>query len=108
LMSIHGVGPGIANMTLLLIERMYKTSFADLDHTKMDIKPDVHTVRVLYRLGVSSGLGEQAAIDAARQLNPSYPGAVDAALWIIGRKWCHPIYPNCKSCYMNPCCGHGL
>jgi hypothetical protein len=52
-LSIHGVGPGIASMAVLLIEAAFPIHFDDLDRKDMDIKPDVHTVRVLYRLGVS-------------------------------------------------------
>lgn len=47
--SIHGVGPGIANMTVLLIESTFSIHFDDLDHRQIDIKPDMHTIRVLNR-----------------------------------------------------------
>jgi len=53
----------------------------------MDIKPDVHTMRVLYRLGVSSSLNTDSAISAARLISPSYPGAIDGPLWSVGRNW---------------------
>ncbi|MFA5788175.1 MAG: hypothetical protein WDA71_14525, partial [Actinomycetota bacterium] len=71
---VHGVGPGIANMALLLIEKAFGVRFSDLDHASMDIKPDVHTVRVLYRLGLASAETAEAAIDASRSLHPAYPG----------------------------------
>ncbi len=103
-LSIHGVGEGIANMALLLIEAAFQVRFSDLDRRKMDIKPDVHTVRVLYRLGVSNARTEQAAIDAARRLSPEYPGAVDGALWNIGRTWCRASYPTCRACCMGKLC----
>ena len=96
--SIHGVGNGIANMAVLLIEKAFPIRFNDLDRRHMDIKPDVHTMRVLYRLGVSDNLSEQDAIDAARFLSPEFPGAVDGALWYIGRSWCYPTAPKCSSC----------
>ena len=41
---IHGVGPGIASMAVLLIEGL-SYSVSDIDRSQMDIKPDVHTVR---------------------------------------------------------------
>ena len=72
--SIFGVGEGIANMSVLLIEAAYPIRFSDLDRTRMDIKPDVHTMRVLYRLGVSGAETEIEAVEAARSINPSYPG----------------------------------
>lgn len=98
LLSIHGVGIGIANMTVLLIEKNFHLHFDDFDHSKMDIKPDVHTMRVLYRLGVSEALDTQAATQAARRLSPDFPGAVDASLWTIGRRFCFNSNPNCNAC----------
>jgi endonuclease III len=102
--SIHGVGPGIASMAVLLIERAFSIRFDDLDRRYMDIKPDVHTIRVLFRLGVSHAVTEQAAIDAARRLSPEYPGTVDGALWNIGRTWCHATGPSCFMCCVEPVC----
>jgi endonuclease III len=107
-LSIHGVGPGIASMAVLLIEAAFAIRFDDLDRKLMDIKPDVHTVRVLYRLGVSQAKTEQAAIAAARQVNPEYPGAIDGALWWVGRTWCHASAPQCSMCCMEPVCAKRL
>lgn len=101
---VHGVGPGIAAMAVLLIERVFAVRFSDLDHTTMDIKPDVHTVRVLFRLGVASVQSAEAAISAARKLNPAYPGEIDGALWRIGRNWCHALSTECAACPMNDLC----
>lgn len=103
-MSIHGVGSGIASMAVLLIEAAFSIRFDDLDRKNMDIKPDVHTTRVLYRLGVSQAMTEQSAVEAARRLNPEYPGAVDGPLWNIGRTWCHALAPKCSLCCMEPVC----
>lgn len=102
--SIHGVGRGIANMAVLLIERAFGIRFSDLDHHKMDIKPDVQTVKVLHRLGVSVAKTENATIEAARRLRPEYPGELDAALWRIGREWCHAARPDCARCPMDALC----
>jgi len=104
LMSIHGVGPGIASMGVLLIEKTFGIRFDDLDRTHMDIKPDVHTVRVLYRLGVSDAENIDSAITAARRLKPEFPGGVDGALWEIGRRFCFASNPNCTDCPMNGKC----
>jgi len=102
--SIYGVGIGIANMSVLLIEKAYNLRFDELDHRTMDIKPDTHTIRVLYRLGAASIQSEKNAIEAARKLNPDFPGEVDGPLWIIGRRWCHAYDPNCGECSMNNVC----
>jgi len=106
--SIHGVGPGIANMGVLLIEAAFDIRFDDLDRKRMDIKPDVHTKRVLYRLGVSAAETEEAALDAARILNPKYPGELDGGLWWIGRNWCFASNPDCHNCPMHNSCSFRL
>lgn len=103
-MSVNYVGNGIANMALLLIESMYDFRFPDLDHRRMDIKPDVHTMRVLYRLGVAATKQEDEAIGAARLINPSYPGEIDGPLWLLGRKLCHATNPDCGQCPINTVC----
>ena len=102
--SIYGVGQGIANMSVLLIEQAYDMEFPDLDRRFMDIKPDVHTMRVLYRLGASEDITEQAAIAAAREMSPDYPGAIDGLLWTLGREYCFAHHPNCGRCPMKSVC----
>lgn len=102
LLRIHGIGEGIASMALILLERFRGVRFPDW--SIMNVKPDVHVQRVLYRLGVSKAMGEKDAIAAAQRLNPDYPGAVDPPLWIIGRRWCRPMAPDCPSCWMNDLC----
>jgi endonuclease III len=100
--SIYGVGPGIANMAALLIERVFRVRFPD--HWSIDIKPDTHTVRVLYRLGISNDRTEEAAIAAARRMNPEFPGIVDAALWHLGRTRCFAVAPQCQGCPVERFC----
>jgi len=104
LLSIHGVGPGIANMTILLIEKAFPFRFPDLDRKVMDIKPDVHTRRILFRIGVSGAETDEAAISAARLLNPEFPGGLDGPLWWIGRNWCIASGPDCENCPISSVC----
>lgn len=104
LVSIHGVGPGIANMTVLLIEKAFPYRFRDLDRIRMDIKPDVHTRRVLFRIGVISSESDIGAVEAARLLNPEFPGELDGPLWWIGRNWCHARVADCANCQVNIFC----
>ncbi len=101
-MSIYGVGDGIANMGLILLERCWGIRFPDW--SIMDVKPDVHVQRVLFRLGVAASMGDKVAVVAAQSLNPSYPGALDAPLWVIGREWCRPSSPDCGACCMVTVC----
>lgn len=102
--EVYGVGPGIASMAVLLIERAFGEMFTELDRPQMDIKPDVQTMKVLFRLGVADTQDEYEAVQAARHLNPAFPGALDNALWLIGRKWCHTQDPNCEECPLNAVC----
>lgn len=102
--SIHGVGSGIANMCVLLIEVAFGIQFDDLDRIRMDIKPDIHTKRVLYRLGVIDKENNDLAVEATRLLNPDYPGELDAPLWSIGRKWCFASNPDCQKCPLDTHC----
>jgi len=103
-LSVYGVGNGIANMAVLLIEEAYGLRFADQDRSRMDIKPDVHTMRVLYRLGMAKEVNEIEAIIAARSLNPEYPGILDGPLWYLGRNWCLASAPTCSECPVEDCC----
>lgn len=102
LQGIPGIGKGIASMALILLQRCRGVRFPDWN--TMDVKPDVHVQRVLYRLGVSNVLDEKAAVAAAKKLNPDYPGAIDSPLWIIGRRWCRASNPDCVSCWVNDVC----
>ncbi len=106
--SVYGVGEWIANMALLLIEKAFPYRFSADDHRTMDIKPDDHTRRVLFRLGISDSENEKDAIGAARRLNPDYPGEFDGILWLIGRTWCHPSNPYCQSCCMTNVCANRI
>lgn len=102
--AIFGVGPGIASMMVLLLERCFGVSFNESDHRNTDVKPDVHVIRVFRRLGLITQVNSLAARDAARRYNPDYPGALDAPTWRIGKTWCHPKEPDCVQCPMDDLC----
>jgi endonuclease III len=104
-LRVYGVGEGIANMAVLLIEAAYGVRFSDLDRRTMDFKPDTHTCRVVHRLGVAKDASTAAAIEGARWLSPEYPGEVDGPLWLIGRRWCRPAAPRSGECPAGEACG---
>jgi endonuclease III len=85
-----------------LLLRWYDVKFNDLN--RIDVKPDVHVIRVFYRLGFISKADSQSALLAARKLNPAYPGALDAGVWLIGRKYCNATGPVCQQCPIDSCC----
>jgi endonuclease III len=106
---VHGVGPGISSMAPLLIEKAFGIKFTDLDRPGLDVKADVHVMRVLYRLGMILTQTEAAALEATRQMYPAYPGGLDAPLWWIGRNRCHAVMPRCSICPMvSLCCRRGV
>ncbi|MDF1513859.1 MAG: iron-sulfur cluster loop, partial [Anaerolineae bacterium] len=88
----------------LLLEYRFGIQFTDKDHTVMNIKADTHTCRVLYRLGIAEDKSTDSAINAARRLNPEYPGAIDGVLWVVGRTWCHSTRPKCIECPLESVC----
>ena len=71
---------------------------------EMDVSYDEMVRRVFPRAGLCNSDSERAIIEAARQLNPSFPGALDLPCWDIGRTWCHPQTPDCASCYISQVC----
>ena len=101
---IYGVGPGIATMITLLLERWFDVYFDDLDHRTIDVKPDVHIIRVFHRMGLISEPNSDAALKAARRLNPGFPGALDAPAWYIGRNWCTAFISKCGQCPVTEVC----
>lgn len=105
---IYGVGPGIASMIVLLLEKCFKIHFTDIDHRTMDVKPDVHVVRVFQRLSFISAPSAAEALKAARKLNTEYPGELDGPVWIIGKKWCTPFVPQCSACPLDAVCPKNL
>ncbi len=104
LTSIFGIGPGISNMTILLIEKAFSYRFKDSDRRRMDIKSDVHTKRVLHRLGICPNGSDKDVVTAARELNPECPAEMDGPLWWIGRTFCHPQEPHCQECPVGGYC----
>ena len=97
LRTVHGVGPGVAGMTTSLVIRLHGDVFSRYGLHAVDIKPDRHTRRVLYGLGIAAMESDDAALEAARRLNPRCPGGLDAPLWWVGRQWCRPA-PACRAC----------
>jgi hypothetical protein len=51
-------------------------------------------VGVLHQLGVAENESPDAAIAAARRLNPKHPGAIDSILWDEVPVFCDASLPN--------------
>ena len=102
LQEIHGLGAGIASMAT----RILRDDFGCFrgQERQIDVKPDVHLVRVFRRLGIIDGDSANEAIRTARRLNPEFPGELDWPAWWIGQKWCHPTEPDCARCPLTGDC----
>ena len=102
LMEIRGVGKGIAAMATRILYDDFGC-FRGKER-QIDVKPDVHLLRVFRRAGLISSLSAADAVVAARRLNPEFPGALDWGAWRIGQVWCHARDPECGSCHLRgPC-----
>ena len=72
---------------------------------ELDIKLDVHLKRVFKRTGlVSENPSIDDFLEAARKLNPDFPGALDLPAWRISWNFCHPQKPKCEECPLNGVC----
>ena len=105
LQEIHGIGRGIASMATRILRNDFGC-FREQEEPKIDVKPDVHLVRVFWRLGITDDGSPNEAIRKAQCLNPEFPGQLDWPAWQIGKLWCHPHprEPNCAKCPMTEDC----
>ena len=106
LREIRGLGPGIASMAT----RVLRDDFGCFrgQERQIDVKPDVHLMRVFVRSGLSEGESAREATLAARRLNPEFPGELDWPAWRIGQVWCHPGVPDCGQCPLTGECAKRL
>ena len=102
--SLPWVGSGIANMTVLELmhEAGYEPDIEELPD--LDVKADVHVVRVFYRLGISDAETVDAALRAARRHHRAFPGLLDWPAWDIGNRFCKPRTPSCSECPLVKVC----
>lgn len=90
-LEFDGVGPKIATMATNILSRDYNVRMQEL--TAIDISPDVHVKRIMYRLGLvdcKDGNWQQisatAIINKAALLNIKFPGVFDLLFWDIGKQ----------------------
>ena len=102
LQKIHGVGSGIASMATRILYDDFGC-FRGQEH-QIDVKPDVHVLRVFQRAGLIDSKSEKEAVAAARRLSPDFPGRLDWPAWRIGQLWCHAARPDCAACWLATVC----
>jgi len=103
-LQFDGVGIKIATMATNILARQFKIPMAD--YYSIDVSPDVHVKRVMYRAGLvdQEDADNTFIIYKARELCPEFPGIIDFSLWEIGRTWCHPAVPDCQQCKLSAGC----
>lgn len=102
-LCFEGCGIKIASMATNLLYRIFGVKYTD--YSALDISPDIHIRRVLCRLGFVEDIEDiDSAIYKARSIYPPYPGILDKCCWNVGRKFCHPINPQCAKCDLKTLC----
>ncbi len=99
-LQFKGVGIKIATMATNILMRRFGVELRD--RRSIDISPDVHTVRVFQRLGLTSFdkdneiKAREGTMYMARAINPEYPGIFDYPCWFVGSHFCDAQGPKCK------------
>lgn len=102
-LQFKGVGIKIATMATNILARQFKIPFSD--YYSIDVSPDVHVKRVMYRNGlVNKNASNEEILYKARELYPEFPGIIDYSLWEVGRNWCKPTNPECDNCILKTEC----
>ncbi|MCL2546174.1 MAG: hypothetical protein FWE06_03120 [Oscillospiraceae bacterium] len=102
-LAFRGAGEKIATMAVNILVRQFQIELADFK--AIDVSPDVHICRVMYRMGlIESDKDTRAAIRCARELHPDFPGIIDFSLWEIGRNYCKAKNPLCGECIVKNDC----
>lgn len=102
-LQFDGVGIKIATMAANILARQFKIPFSDF--YSIDVSPDVHVKRVMWRMGlVEKDANNDKIIYKARELCPEFPGIIDYSLWEIGRTWCRPQDMDCNNCIVSSEC----
>ena len=103
--DIPAIGPGLANMAVLILARQHGLLGGKTARRQLDPKPDIQVRRVFTRTGlIPKGATDEAIIDIARELSPDFPAALDAPAWDIGQQWCKPSRPLCTECPLGTVC----
>ena len=100
-LEFEGVGKKKAHMALRM---MVQDGAIIKDLENIDIAYDRHVRRVFLRTGLAEKDNEKEIIEAARKINPEYPGALDEPVWDIGINYCHERKPDCLSCPLSKHC----
>jgi endonuclease-3 len=102
--EFKGIGEKKASMATNILVRDKNVQVRGVDLSGIDVSGDVHVRRVFLRSGLINVDSVDAAVQAAKILNPTYPGELDLPAWHIGRTFCHPREPECSKCPITTGC----
>jgi uncharacterized HhH-GPD family protein len=97
-----GISQKKAAMTVMLLWRNRGVEIERMDGC--DVAVDIHLRRVFLRTGLVERDDLWAMVEAAREMYPELPGALDPPAWTIGRQWCHARDPECRDCPLSRIC----
>lgn len=102
LLAFRRIGPKKAAMAVELLISHFGVAMSELVGT--NVAYDVHVRRVFLRSGLVDIDDRETMMAVARRLRPERPGYIDLPTWAIGRRWCRPTAPDCRSCPIaGPC-----
>ncbi len=105
LKGIPLIGVALSKMAVRLLATAYGLLGGAAALEKIDIKPDIHVMRVFKRSGLVRTETDYAdAIRTAQKLHPEFPGTLDMPAWEIGKTWCRPSNPKCSECPLSSVC----
>jgi len=102
--EFKGIKQKKSSMATNILVRDKHVKVSGVDFRGIDVSGDVHVRRVFLRTGLINDDTIEAAVHAARTLNPQYPGELDLPAWHIGRNFCHPKSPECPKCPLSTEC----
>lgn len=100
--AFPGIGQKKAAMAVEILARDLGKPLREL--TGSDVAYDVHLRRVFLRTGLAQHDAVDHMVAVARALYPNRPGALDLPAWDIGRRWCRPVDPDCRTCPLTMAC----
>lgn len=110
-LEFNGAGIKIATMAANILSRDYKVPMTDM--SAIDISPDRHVKRCMYRLGLIPerkehdffNIPETEIIYAAKAIKPSFPGLMDLAFYYMGSKgYCENNICDKENCLFGKIC----
>lgn len=102
LIEFDGIGQKKASMVTNILSRDLGVEVKD--KSGIDVSYDEMVRRVFLRTGLVESDTMENVLEAARRMNPNYPGELDSPAWLIGRSWCLRKNPKCNRCYLNDVC----